>query len=74
MLLRRLCCLMQVDFFTSMDLPYKAISHSEAEDLAEDLMNVLSSIGDFAKAQGLKKKPETTQNFAQLDIELSKEE
>lgn len=46
--------LFQVNFFSSMDLPYHAISDSEAEELADELTAVLLSIGERTKASDIK--------------------
>jgi hypothetical protein len=43
----------QVEFFSSMDLPYHAISDAEYDELAAELGKVLRACGDWDKAKDM---------------------
>lgn len=53
MVLSLLANRVQVDFFNSMDLPYHAISDSEADELADELTAVLRSVAGTTKASDI---------------------
>eukprot|EP00878_Enallax_costatus_P006172 GHUV01006471.1.p1 GENE.GHUV01006471.1~~GHUV01006471.1.p1 ORF type:complete len:539 (+),score=187.65 GHUV01006471.1:149-1765(+) len=64
----------QVEFFTSMGLPYHAISDDEAAELAEDLAAVFKATGDYGKVNAVANSHRTdTPRRLGGDYELSDE-